>query len=109
MRQIRMIRENQIIALPRIVFSEDLYGKHPSRKAKFYRVVQGQLKRLADLVVEGQTRHEIRSGLDPLTVARLYLTLIQSAGILWFMSDGEFDITKHAEKAWKIFRRAIEA
>jgi hypothetical protein len=35
------------------------------------------------------------------------LGLVQPAAFLWFLSGGEFDVTKHPERAWKIFRQAI--
>ena len=109
MRQVGMIRENEILALPRIVFSEDLYVSRPQRKSKVYAMVSAHLSRLSDLVRRGQARGEIRSDLDPVTAARMFLALIQSAAILWFVSDGKFDVTKNAEKSWKVFKKAIEA
>jgi len=35
------------------------------------------------------------------------LGLVQPAAFLWFLGDGESDVTKHAERAWKIFSQAI--
>jgi hypothetical protein len=37
----------------------------------------------------------------------LFLGLIQPAGILWHMSEGRFDVTKHVEKAWRIFSESV--
>jgi hypothetical protein len=38
----------------------------------------------------------------------MFLGLIQPAAILWNLSDGEFDVTKHAEKGWQLFQETIE-
>ncbi len=109
MRQIRMIRENQLLALPRIVFSEDLYVSRPQRKSKVYGMVRGSLESLGDLIREGQARREIRRDLDATAAARMLLALMQSSAILWFISEGEFDVTKNAERCWKVFKRVIAA
>jgi hypothetical protein len=45
---------------------------------------------------------------DPETAALLFLGLIQPAGVLWFLTDGEFDVTRHVQRAWKTLLRGIE-
>jgi hypothetical protein len=39
----------------------------------------------------------------------MFLGLVQPAAILWQLSDGGIDVTKHAERAWQIFSDAIRA
>jgi len=107
MRHIRLIREN--VEIPRIVFSEDVYSGSPERKAKLYLIIQGYLVRISEIVRCGQGGGQIRSDIRPGTIALMYLGLIQPAAILWHISDGGFDVTKHAEKAWNVFRKAIPA
>jgi len=107
MRHIRLIREN--VAIPRIVFSEEVYSGSPERKAKLYLIIQGYLDRISEIVRCGQGDGQIRSDILPGTVAIMFLGLIQPAAMLWHISDGGFDVTKHAEKAWDVFRKAILA
>ena len=105
MRHIRMIREGR--AVPRIIFSDDLQSGHPERKVRVQHVVDGYLRQIGQFVREGQEQGKVRPELDPGTVALLFLGMIVPAGILWHLTDGGFDVTKHAERAWQVFRGAI--
>lgn len=105
-RHVKLVRDNQ--AIPRIVFSEEIYSGRPARKARMYKAISDYLDKVAEIVRAGQAGGTIRSDLDPSTVAVMFLGLIQPAAILWHMSDGRFDVTRHTEKAWKVFRAAIE-
>jgi AcrR family transcriptional regulator len=105
-RHMGMIREN--LALPRAVFSEDVYGAHPRRKTLARKMIQGYLARVARVVRQGQREGGIRRDLDPDAAAILFLGMIQPAAILWHMTDGDFDVAGHARKVWRIFGRAIQ-
>jgi AcrR family transcriptional regulator len=107
MRHARLIRENE--GIPRIIFSEEIFVAHPGRKAAVYEMVKGYLKRVGEIVQRGQEDGQIRPELDQSTVSLMFLGMIQPAAILWRLSDGGIDITKHVEKAWQIFSEAIRA
>jgi len=102
---VQFIRENKGIL--RIIFSDDLYSDRPSRKTDAYRMIRRYLRKVEDIIREGQARQHIRPDLNPETLSLLFLGMIQPGAILWSMSDGEFDITRHAERAWRIFREEI--
>jgi AcrR family transcriptional regulator len=106
MRHVKLIRENQ--AIPLVIFSEEIYHGSPERKARVRRIMQGYLDKVGDIVRQGQLEGRIRSEVDPKTVSLMFIGLFQPAAILWHMSDGGFDVTKHTEKAWKVFSKAIE-
>jgi TetR/AcrR family transcriptional regulator, fatty acid metabolism regulator protein len=106
-RHVQFIKENQ--ALPRVVFSEEVYDGRPGRRRAMFRTIQTYLDRVADIVRDGQAKGLVRKDLDPGTVAVMFLGLIQPAAVLWQMSEGEFDVTAHAERAWKVFVEAIRA
>ena len=106
-RHMALIRDNQ--ALPRVVFSEEIYAGRPSRRARMFKAIQTYLGKVAEIVREGQRDGTIRESLDPATVSVMFLGLIQPAAILWHMSDGKFDVTRHTTKAWQVFREAIAA
>jgi hypothetical protein len=38
----------------------------------------------------------------------MFLGMIVPAGILWHLTDGGFNVTQHAGRAWQMFRAAIE-
>jgi AcrR family transcriptional regulator len=102
---VRLILEHQ--ALPRILFSEEVYGDHQERKGKLRDTIQAYLSGVADIVRNGQFSRRIKPELNSDTVALMFLGLVQPTAILWHLSDGAFDAAKHVERAWPIFREAI--
>ncbi len=104
---LKMIRELQ--AMPRIVFSEGMSTDHPEDKRQVYEMLQGVLKQVENIIREGQERGEIRADLDAKSLAFTFWGMIPPAVILWHMSDGEFDVTRHSEKSWDLFRESIRA
>ena len=100
MRHLAMVRDNA--ALPRIVFSEDVYAGRPARRARMFAGIRTYLDDVAAIVRQGQTDGQIRPDVDPQTVATLFLGLIQPGAILWHMSNGAFDVTRHAEHGWRL-------
>jgi len=106
-RHVETLRENR--AIPRIIFTEDVFSGNPKRKTKVYRIVNGYLGGLNKIIRDGQEKGQIRSDMDSKTIALMFLGMIQPGAILWFLSDGKFDISKHSEKNWNVFREAIRA
>jgi AcrR family transcriptional regulator len=106
-RHMALVRDNQ--GLPRVVFSEEVYTGRPDRKSRMFATIQAYLDQVGAIVSEGQRDGAIRPDLDPATVSVMFLGLIQPAAILWHMSGGTFDVTRHTADAWRVFRRAIEA
>ncbi len=104
-RHLQFIKDNQ--ALPRVVFSEQVYEGRPGRRRAMFRTIQAYLEEVAAIVRRGQADGRIKKDVDPATVAVMFLGLIQPAAILWHMSAGEFDVTQHAERAWTIFVAGI--
>jgi AcrR family transcriptional regulator len=102
---IRVIREGR--AIPRIIFSDDFHSGHPERKLRVQRLMADYLGRIADLVRQGQQRGTIRPELEPPTVALMFLGMVVPPGILWHVSEGAFDVSRHAERAWQFFQRAL--
>ena len=106
-RHVETLRENR--AIPRIIFTEDVFTGNPKRRNKVYGIVSGYLEGLNKIIRDGQEKGQIRSDMDSKTVALMFLGMIQPGAILWFLSDGKFDISKHSEKNWNVFREAIRA
>ena len=104
-RHIALIQENH--CLPRIIFSEDIYQNHPERKRRVYENLSAYLGQVGEIVRQGQQAGRLCSDMEPSVVAVLFLGLIQPAALLWQLSDGDFDVNRHTEQAWRIFRTAI--
>jgi len=106
-RHLKMVQEFQ--AIPRIVFSEEISVSHPLRRTAMYRIIRRILGQVAKLVAHGQRLGQIKPGLNPDTVSIIFLGLVQPPAILWYLSKGKFNISKHMEKAWPLFEKAIRA
>jgi AcrR family transcriptional regulator len=106
-KQLVIIR--QIRALPRVFFASEAFLDQISGKlSNPYSIMKLNLSRLASIVKTGQARGEIRSELDPETVAVMILGLVTPAMILWHLSKGAFDVTRQVKKSWSILKSAIE-
>jgi AcrR family transcriptional regulator len=106
LRHIRLLREIQ--AIPRMVFSDEVSGGEPGKKAQAFRIIKRYLDKVAVIIYQGQKEGVIRPGINPEVAAVMFLGLIQPAAVLWHLSEGAFDAEKHAEKAWQVFRTALE-
>jgi hypothetical protein len=57
----------------------------------------------------GQQADMVNRPLLPRTAAMMFLGMIVPAGVIWHLSDGGFNLTQHAGRAWKMFRQALTA
>jgi AcrR family transcriptional regulator len=94
-------------AIPRILFSDEVYSGHPELKAKLYGIIQGYLDQIGMIAREGQKKNRIRPDIPPETIAVMFMGLVAPSAFLWHLSDGGFNVTRHAERAWKVFSAAI--
>lgn len=107
-RHIQLIRAN--VAIPRILFSDEIYFGRPGRKKTMYVCISDYLTRVEAIIHQGQAKDGgIDPTIDPKTVSVMFLGLVQPTGLLWHISGGRFDATKQAEKAWRLFSRTIAA
>lgn len=105
MGHIRFIREGR--AIPRIIFSDDVHSGHPDRKQQILGILAAYRGQLAEMVRQGQQEGAIRSDVDPDSATMMFLGIIVPAGVLWHLTEGGFDVTKHAERSWQLFRIMI--
>ncbi len=106
-RHIQMVREFQ--AIPRIVFSDEVSASHPLRKKAIYKILQEFLGQITGIIVQGQRLGQINPRLNPETLSVMFLGIVQPPIILWYLSNGKFEVKEQAERSWKIFRRSIQA
>jgi AcrR family transcriptional regulator len=102
---VKLILEHS--ALPRILFSEEIYGGKPERKAKLNAIIMSYLDEVARIIREGQQQNRIRSDIRATTLSIMFLGLVQPTAILWHLSDGVFDAAKQVERAWPVFCESI--
>jgi len=101
----RFIREGR--AIPRILFADEMQSGSPQRRERVLRILLGYIGQVGQIVESGQRQGRIRPQLDPETVVMMLVGTIVAAGIRWHLTDGGFDVTKHAERSWQILRSAI--
>ncbi|HOQ87568.1 MAG TPA: TetR/AcrR family transcriptional regulator [Phycisphaerae bacterium] len=106
MRHVRMIRENR--GIPQIIFSQDFYAGHPDRRGRVYRGIRSYLAEVARIVRDGREAGQVGQEVDAEAAAVMFLGLVQPSAILWHMSDGDFDVTRQAQRAWPLFLKAIQ-
>lgn len=104
-RHVRLIRENA--GIPRIVFSEEVYGANTQRKSRVHELLEHYLGQVAGFFREAQQAGRVRMDLSADQLSVMFLGLVQPAAILWHVSDGGFDVTRQVEKAWGLFSEAI--
>ena len=105
MRHIGFIREGRVI--PRMIFSDDVHAGNPKRRARVFQVFQRYVGAVGEIVATGQSQGCIRRDIDVQTATMMLFGIIVPAGILWHLTDGGFDVTRHAERAWKVLGAAI--
>lgn len=105
-RHVQLIRNN--IAIPRVVFSEEIFSGHAPRRRRVHQLIQSYLDQVAALVVEGQQAGNLRADVSAHTVSVMFLGMIHPAVILWLTSDGAFEVASHTAKAWPLFAEMLQ-
>jgi AcrR family transcriptional regulator len=105
-RHAQLIRKD--VAIPRVIFSEEIFSGHARRRQRMYQIFQSYLKEVQKLIREGQFQGAIRPDLPPTTGSVMFLGLVQPAIILSLLSDGAFDVATHAQRAWRLFNGMLQ-
>ena len=105
MRHISFIREGR--AIPRMIFSDDARADNPRLREHAAEVLGGYVGQIAAIVGQGQAEGVIRTDVEPRTMAMLLLGIVVPAGVIWHMTDGNFDVTRHARQSWRLFASAV--
>jgi AcrR family transcriptional regulator len=106
-RHIDMIGGNN--AIPRIVFSEEVLAGIGDNRHQLYGIIRNVIKNVATIVGEGQKKGALRNDISAESMAVAFLGMIQPAAIIWDLSNGAFDLTKHGRQAWKLFMSAVQS
>jgi AcrR family transcriptional regulator len=101
MRHVQLVRHH--VGIPRVLFSEQIFADSAGRRRRVHQILEGYLRKIAEIVVTGQRQGQIRGDIAPDAAALMFLGLVQPAIILWLMSKGTFDVAGHAERAWCLF------
>jgi AcrR family transcriptional regulator len=105
LRHVRFIREGR--AIPRIILSDDAHSGRPQRQKRILKIIAAYTGAIGEIIDQGQKQGRIKADLDVHTLVMMLLGIAVPAGILWHLTDGGFDVTRHAQKAWKLLYPAI--
>jgi hypothetical protein len=106
-RHIELISSNN--AIPRIIFSEEVIGGHPDKRQQLFGIIEKVLENVAAIIRDGQRQGAFRNDLAAKNLAVSFMGMIQPAAIIWNLSNGEFDLVRHSQAAWKLFSDSIQA
>lgn len=107
LRQVALVLE--FSAIPRILFSEEVYGRDPALKAKLHDLLASLVAGLAGLVARGQGEGVIREDITPQSGALLLFGTFQPCAMLWYLSGGTFDLAVAVAENWELYRKAVAA
>jgi AcrR family transcriptional regulator len=102
MRHVEVVRHHA--GIPRVIFSEQIFAGSSARRRRVHQVLEAYLQKIAGIIAEGRRQGQIRADISPETAAVMFLGLVQPAIILWLMSNGAFDVVRHTERAWRLYR-----
>jgi len=103
-RHVALVRENS--GIPRLLFSGEVFCGSGVKRERLFRLISRYLKRVAAIIRAGQRAGSIRTDVDAPTLAVHFLGIVQPAVILGHLSEGRFDVARHAGRAWKLFVEA---
>lgn len=107
MRQVALVLE--FTAIPRIIFSDEVYGKAPQLKAKMYGMFATLTEALAELVARGQADGSIRADISPRSAALMLVGAFQPCAMRWHLSGGTFDLAGAVAENWELYCAAVAA
>lgn len=90
-----------------MIFSDDVHAGSPQRKRRVLEIFQRYTRAVGEIVRLGQSQGRIRPELNVQAVSTMLLGIIVPAGILWHLTDGSFDVTRHARREWQLLQSAI--
>jgi AcrR family transcriptional regulator len=104
-RHVALVLKNS--GIPRLLFSGEVFCGAAGHRQRLLRLISGYLERVAAVIAVGQREGIVRDDVDAATLAVHFLGIVQPAVILGHLSDGRFDVERHASLGWELFVKAI--
>jgi AcrR family transcriptional regulator len=106
LRQLKLIKESP--AIPTMVFAQGLFSEDPHRRERIFDLFGQFHHRLSTMVKMSQKAGTIRSDLAAESVVLLWVGIAQPAALLYYLSNGHYDLERHGRKAWKLLKEMIQ-
>ncbi len=105
-KHLELVRDFPVI--PRIIFASDKISPHYlERKAIARGIITGYIGNVREIIIEGQNAGSIDAAIDPDAAATMFIGILMPPVMLWFVTDGAFDTTAYAKKAWPVFLKIL--
>lgn len=104
-RHVSLVRLNS--GIPRLLFSGEVFCGGAGYRERLFLLIDGYLGQVAGIIAEGQRRGVIRDDVGAPTLAVQFLGIVQPAVLLAHLSDGRFDVARHARRGWKLFAETV--
>lgn len=98
----------QFPGAPRVIFSDEILGGPPDRKQMFASAFMSFMNSLSEIFAEAQKSGSVRADIDPKLFPSIYLGLFAPTVVQYQLSEGRFDMFKHAEKLWDLFYQMVK-
>jgi AcrR family transcriptional regulator len=105
LRHVRMIMAQH--GIPRILFSDEINFKYPEKKATLRDIMTDFLAGITALMAKGQKEGTIRSDIPAKDMAVMFIGIFQPPALLYFLSDGSFDLLAQVDTSWRLFAETI--
>jgi AcrR family transcriptional regulator len=106
-KQLKLIKESP--AIPTVVFTQGLFTEEPHRRKKILHVLNQFRENLTMMVKTGQKAGTIRRDISADTIVLLLIGIIQPAAMLYYLSNGHYDLERHGRRAWKFLKETIQS
>ena len=105
MRQVGLVTE--LRSMPRILFSDEVYGGGPERRAAFRDTLLPFITEVAQLITEAQRAGMVRDAVVPMQAALHFMGLYVPLMVLSHTSEGLIDVMAYADANWRVFERGL--
>ncbi|MEA2063210.1 MAG: TetR/AcrR family transcriptional regulator [Gemmatimonadota bacterium] len=100
------IRQHQ--GLPRMLFSEAVHQNDPELRSLFLSTVNRNLELIRSILENARELGKVREDLDIESAALAFFGLVQSAALLWSLSDFKSGAIQEADAMFEVFVRGLD-
>lgn len=112
--QLRKLLLNQLTfinkhrAVPKVLFSDFLHLESPKLKGLLQELMNGYIKRVSLILLEGKYEGVFRKDLDTDQTARYIAALIQGLVLRWSVYEFNFSLEKEAGNIWNFLQPVLK-
>ncbi len=102
-----MIKNQEMVAIPRIAFSESMTEPGRDIRDKLFKTVMKFINDIEKIIGKGIKNNLLKEDLDSSSAASLFIAILQHSLIIKHLSRGSVDIAEYREKIWRFYLDSI--